>query len=101
MDESCTTPAVACPTTAAATSAGVEEGFRSRYSAATPVTCGVAIDVPDQTAGSGPESDADGIFTPGANRSRQRPQFVKSARQSRASVAPTVIASGSLAGEKP
>ena len=41
-----TIPVVALLMSAVATEAGVAAGFVSRYSAAAPVTCGVAIDVP-------------------------------------------------------
>jgi hypothetical protein len=42
-----TTPVVALLASAAATVAGKAVGFPSRYSAAAPTTCGVAIDVPE------------------------------------------------------
>src|SRR4029453_16937620 len=41
-----TLPAVASATMASRTWAGVRAGLFARYSAATPVTCGVAIEVP-------------------------------------------------------
>ena len=44
--------AVASPTRAAATSAGVAFGFSLRYRAAAPVTCGEDIDVPLRIAAS-------------------------------------------------
>jgi len=41
-----TTPVVALLTRAAATVAALAVGFVSRYNAAAPATCGVAMDVP-------------------------------------------------------
>jgi len=46
VEEFFTTPDVAFPLNADATAAGLAPVFDWRYSAATPTTCGVAIDVP-------------------------------------------------------
>ena len=69
-----TTPWVALETIASETAAGVADGFDSRYRAATPATCGVAIEVPliVLTAVS-PDPHAEVMFTPGANTSTQFP----------------------------
>src|SRR6266571_2706295 len=67
-------PGVAFPVSAAVTWAGVADGFVSRYRAAAPATCGVAIDVPlivfvDWS----PLFQSDVVFTPGAKMSTQGP----------------------------
>src|SRR4029453_6618536 len=68
------TLAVAFVRSAVATAAGVAFGFVSRNNAAAPVTCGVAIEVPLNTAVCVSEPlNADGMSTPGANRSRHGP----------------------------
>ena len=82
------------------TSAGVAAGFADRYSAAAPVTCGVAIDVPLMVFVAVFELyQSDVMLTPGALMSTQLPKFEKYAKPSLMSVAPTVIADGSLDGE--
>src|SRR6266540_3228298 len=65
-----------------------------------PATCGVAIDVPLILAvASGSVMPTDVMSTPGANRSTHLPKFENDAFLSWSSVAPTVIADGSFAGE--
>src|SRR2546428_13886024 len=78
----------------------VAVGLPWRYGAATPVTCGVAIDVPlivfvDVSV----SHHADVMFTPGANQSTHGPKSEKLALRSAESVAPTVIASATPDGE--
>src|SRR5690606_4881493 len=85
---------------ASATSAGAASGFASRYSAATPATCGVAMDVPEIVlAASSPSIQAEVISWPGARMSTQSPQLDHGGGTSSESVAPTVIVLGSEAGE--
>src|SRR4051812_39981345 len=56
------------------TFAVVAAGFASRYNAATPVLCGVAIDVPEMVlVAAGEPIHDDGMSTPGANQSTQLP----------------------------
>ena len=90
---------------AAVTVAGEALGFVSRNSAATPATCGVAIDVPEIVfvAVSLVFHD-DVMLLPGAKMSRQGPKFEASGgvncdRASLLAVAPTVIALATRAGE--
>src|SRR5689334_4548635 len=89
-------------TIAAVTVAGDAVGFVSRNNAATPVTCGVAIDVPEIVfvAVSLVFHD-DVMLLPGAKISTHVPKFENDARASVVVVAPTVIALGSRAGELP
>src|SRR4051812_29747505 len=86
------------------TSAGEANGLAWRYSAASPATCGVAIDVPEMTlVADGLPIHADLMLTPGANRSTQEPQFENHARTSLLPVnvvAATVSAVGADEGEK-
>ena len=85
---------------AASTCVGAASGSVSRYSAAAPTTCGVAIEVPlNVSVASSAAMPADVTFTPGAQMSRQPPRLEKSASMSLSSVAPTVVAAGVLAGE--
>src|SRR6476469_4635985 len=95
-----TLPEIAPPVIAVATAAGVAFGLPWRYSAATPVTCGVAIDVPLNTfvCVSLPLYD-DVIDWPSAKMSTQVPNFENDARASVLVVAPTVIACGVRAGD--
>jgi hypothetical protein len=87
-------------TSALCTLAGVAAGFASRYSAATPVTCGVAIDVPEIVFVAVFEVfHEDVMFTPGARISTTLPKFENEANASLISVAPTVIASTTPAGD--
>src|SRR5690348_2729720 len=108
---SVTSPLVAAATTALRTWAGEALGCVSRYRAKTPATCGAAKEVPDATFCTSLSTvpsgltrglyQADRMFTPGAKMSMQRPQFENVARRSVvASMAPTVTASGTRAGEK-
>src|ERR671918_49910 len=91
---------VALPVTAPFTCAGEAPGFPSRYSAATPATCGDAIDVPLMVLVAVlPVDQADVTLAPGANTSRQVPKFEKLAFTSEEVVAPTVKASGARAGD--
>src|SRR5215208_6009350 len=85
---------------AAVTVAGEAVGFVSRNNAATPVTCGVAIDVPEIVlVAVSLVLHADVMLLPGAKMSRQVPKFENEARASEIVVAPTVIALGTRAGE--
>ena len=91
---------VALLVSALATSAGFPDGFADRYSAAAPVTCGVAIDVPLIVFVAVFEPyQSDVMLTPGALMSTQEPKLENDANPSLISVAPTVRAEGSLDGE--
>ena len=71
-----TTPLVAELTIAPATADGDAVGLVSRYRAAVPVTCGVAIDVPLLVLVAVVLVYHDEVMLePGANRSRQLPKF--------------------------
>ena len=95
-----TTLGVAASTSADCTAAGVAAGFCCRYSAATPATCGVAMEVPEiVTVAVGEVHHAEVIDCPGAKMSTHGPQFENDARMSFDAVAPTVMAVGSLAGD--
>src|SRR5262249_39113506 len=75
---------------------------RPSTSADAPVTCGVAIDVPLRVARAVsllPLTNDDTMLTPGAKMSTQVPKLENEARLSLASVAPTVIAAPTRAGE--
>ena len=87
-------------TIAAVTVAGEALGFVSKNNAATPATCGVAIDVPEIVfvAVSLVFHD-DVMLLPGAKMSRQGPKFENDARASVIVVAPTVMAFGTRAGD--
>ena len=90
---------------AAVTVAGEALGFVSRNSAATPATCGVAIDVPEIVFVAVSLVIHDDVMSlPGAKTSRHVPIFEapnwKMERASFIAVAPTVIALGTRAGEK-
>ena len=62
------------PVSADATCAGVAEGFASRYSAAAPTTCGVAIEVPEIVfVAVGLVYHDDVMFTPGPKMSTHVP----------------------------
>ena len=89
-------------TIAAVTVAGEALGFVSRNNAATPVTCGVAIDVPEIVfvAVSLVFHD-DVMLLPGAKMSTQVPKFENEERASLVVVEPTVIALATRAGEVP
>lgn len=87
--------------TAAVTVAGEALGFVSRNSAATPATCGVAIDVPEIVFIAVSLVNHDDVMSlPGAKMSRHVPIFENEARASLIVVAPTVIALATRAGEK-
>ena len=73
-------------------------GFAPQIAAAAPATCGAAIDVPLMVLVV-PLSQVDLIACPGANISTHDPILEKMARVSAEVVAPTVIASGTRAGE--
>jgi hypothetical protein len=95
-----TTPCVALEVIVEATCDGVAVGFVSRYAATTPATCGVAIDVPLIVfVAASPDPHAEVIETPGANTSTQLPKFAHEAFVSVSSVALTVSAAPTLAGE--
>jgi hypothetical protein len=86
---------------AAVTVAGEALGFVSRNSAATPATCGDAIDVPEIVFIAVSLVFHDDVMSlPGAKMSRQVPKFENEERASLIVVAPTVIASATRAGEK-
>src|SRR3989441_11045162 len=93
-------PGLALPISASCTWAGVADGLVSRYRAAAPATCGVAMDVPLMVlVARSPVSQSDVVFTPGAKISTHGPKLENDAMLSLMSVAPTVSASGALAGE--
>ena len=85
---------------AAVTVAGDAVGFVSRNKAATPVTCGVAIEVPEivLVAVSLVFHD-DVMLLPGAKMSTQVPKFENEERASVIVVEPTVIALATRAGD--
>src|SRR6185295_12847108 len=87
-------------TMAAVTVAGEALGFVSRNNAATPVTCGVAIDVPEivLVAVSLVFHD-EVILLPGAKMSTHVPKFENDERASVVVVEPTVIALATRAGD--
>ena len=86
---------------AAVTVAGEAVGLVSRNKAATPATCGVAIDVPEivLVAVSLVLHD-DVMLLPGAKMSRQVPKFENEERASVIVVEPTVIALATRAGDE-
>jgi hypothetical protein len=91
---------VAFATSAACTAAGVAVGFAWRYSAATPATWGVAIDVPEIVfVAVFDVRQEEVMLTPGARISTPAPKFENEANASLLSVAPTVIASATRAGD--
>lgn len=86
---------------AAVTVAGDAPGFVSKNRAATPETCGVAIEVPEIVLV--PVSlvlEAEVMPEPGANKSTHVPKFENDERASVLVVDPTVIALSTRAGEK-
>ena len=93
-----TTPVVALLTIVSRTWAG---GRRSPCaSAATPATCGAAIDVPLIVLVAVSDVDhAEVMLEPGAKMSRHVPKFENDDRASLLVVAPTVIASATRAGD--
>lgn len=95
-----TLPTVALVLMASPTCAGVADGVDCRICAASPATCGEAMDVPLIVLVAVVEVDqVDLIELPGAKRSTQVPVFEKLERASLLDVAPTVMADGSRAGE--
>ena len=83
------------------TVAGVALGLLWRNRAATPATCGVAIDVPLSVAVAvSLVSQADRMLEPGAKISTTLPKLENDDRASVIVVAPTVIASATRAGEE-
>lgn len=87
-------------TIAVVTVAGEAPGFVSRNSAATPATCGAAIDVPEIVfVAVSLVFQAEVMLEPGAKISRQVPKFEKDERASVLVVEPTVIALATRAGE--
>ena len=85
---------------AAVTVAGEALGFVSRNNAATPVTCGVAIDVPEIVLVAVSLVFHDAVMLlPGAKMSTHVPKFENEERASVVVVEPTVIALGSRDGE--
>ena len=79
---------------------GEAPGLPCRYSAATPATCGAAIDVPLMVLVAVLLVYHDEVMDePGAKMSRHVPKFEYEARESVVVVAPTVIAAGVRAGE--
>ena len=86
---------------AAVTVAGEAVGFVSRNNAATPATCGDAIDVPEIVlVAVSLVLHADVILLPGAKMSRQVPKFENEERASLVVVDPTVIALATRAGDE-
>src|SRR5690606_38292407 len=84
-----TTSGTALPVSASATSEGAASGLASRYSAATPATCGLAMDVPEMVfSASSPSIQAEVISSPGARMSTHSPQFDHGVAESAESVAP-------------
>ncbi len=76
-------------------------GLLWRNRAATPATCGVAIDVPLSVAVAvSLVSQADRMLEPGAKISTTLPKLENDDRASVIVVAPTVIASATRAGEE-
>jgi hypothetical protein len=91
---------VADDVSAEATSAGVMLGVLDNNTAATPATCGDAIDVPEIVLVAVVEVfQAEVIEDPGANRSRHVPKFEYDARASVLVVAPTVSACATRLGD--
>jgi hypothetical protein len=81
-------------------SAGLSVGFALNSAAATPATCGEAIDVPEMVLMAVELFiHADVMDVPGAKMSRHEPKFEYEARTSVRSVAPTVMAFAARAGE--
>jgi hypothetical protein len=86
---------------AAVTVAGDAVGFVSKNRAATPATCGVAIEVPEIVFVAVSLVFQDEVMLePGAKISTHVPKLEKDERASVIVVDPTVIALGSRAGEE-
>ena len=85
---------------AAVTVAGEAVGLTSRNNAATPATCGEAIDVPEIVlVAVSLVLHADVMLLPGAKMSTHVPKFENEERASVVVVEPTVIAAAARAGE--
>ena len=85
---------------AAATVAGEAVGFVSRNKAATPATCGEAIDVPEIVfVAVSLVLQEDVMLEPGAKISTQVPKLENEERASLVVVEPTVSAFGARAGD--
>ena len=83
------------------TVAGEAPGFASRKSAATPATCGDAIEVPEIVLVAVSLVLHDEVmFEPGAKISKHVPKFENEERASVLVVDPTVIALATRAGEE-
>src|SRR6185503_4778777 len=96
-----TTPVVALPTIAAATVAALWLPNCERYRAATPATCGVAIDVPlIVLVAVSLVFHVEVMLEPGAKTSTQVPKFENDERASVVVVDPTVSAVATRAGEE-
>src|SRR5262249_41707442 len=94
-----TTFGVALFTSVSRTCCGVKPVFALSTSAAAPVTCGVAIEVPLIVfVAVSLVFHAEVMFTPGAKMSRQGPKFENEARLLLLSVGPTVVGVASPAG---
>lgn len=75
-------------------------GFADNTSAATPATCGVAIEVPEMVFVAVFDlCHAEVMLDPGAKRSTHDPKFEYDARASALVVAPTVNGEAARAGE--
>ena len=95
-----TLPLVASATSLSRTCCGVNVGLPDSTRAAAPTTCGVAIEVPLMVLVAVSLAFHDEVmFTPGAKMSTQVPKLAKLALLSLMSVALTVIAAGTRAGE--
>ena len=95
-----TRPVVAFSTRAREMASTVAVGVAASKRAATPATCGDAIEVPDHVALAVSEPLFEEVIaSPGAKMSRHEPKFENVARTSVAPVAPTVTALAALAGE--
>jgi hypothetical protein len=95
-----TTPVVALDVSSEAMVAGEAPGLACAISAAVPVTCGVAMEVPlIVLVAVLLVFQADVMLLPGAKMSTQVPKLEYDARESVLVVAPTVTALGSLEGE--
>ena len=82
------------------TEAGDADVLFCKYKAATPATCGDAIEVPEIVfVAVSDVYQADVIEEPGAKMSRQVPKFENDERASVSVVEPTVIAFAARAGE--
>ena len=92
---------VDCPTTAVRTAAGEAPGLLWRNRAATPATCGAAIDVPLSVAVAvSLVRQVERMLEPGAKMSTTLPKFEKDDRTSVRVEDPTVIASPTRAGDE-